>query len=447
MPRTASTRSTRRVPLQGRPLPSGAKSEPSVPVLFRFPYIDSSADDPGLEAEAPTPLQATVPATTTKQDDASPVVHTSSPQPEAAVSNDHQPQEVEAAATGSWWEHWSSGIVLILLIIALVAASIIAFNDAGDADPALLADAESTDEFALGEISLPNVDLSQASVTTPNASVPSVDESPSAAPLSPNHESQSQVSGTLQLSAGNDSAAGSDSSDSLIPSTLLPGTLEFPGDDSVSQSSDAETSHDLVNLSPGESPTAGNESNAASQTANVVPNSDAHTPGLLGAQNPASLQNNATLMAPEGTQRQDLFGDQAVAESDSVPNSAAGSSPTFYDGAQSPGQGLPGNTTANTSVAQGPTGVPSTNLPDLQSVLSQGQTGAVPYQPVADSRSNSASFSTASHQSSQSEAATKPVLGTDTPNMDTDSIINAWQTFRALQASESGASNRYSTPR
>lgn len=71
---------------------------------------------------------------------------------------------------GTWWEHWSSGVVLILLVIALVTASIIAFNDGADTDPSLLAE-ESTsltgasESLDLGEIVVPPVSPEATSPT------------------------------------------------------------------------------------------------------------------------------------------------------------------------------------------------------------------------------------------------------------------------------------------
>ena len=66
----------------------------------------------------------------------------------------------------SWWEHWSSGVVLILLIIALVAASIMAFNDRGGSSPGPLADASQPAHEVV-------VDLSKIQIPTlPEAELP-----------------------------------------------------------------------------------------------------------------------------------------------------------------------------------------------------------------------------------------------------------------------------------
>ncbi len=80
-----------------------------------------------------------------------------------------------AASTGptrTWWEHWSSGVVLILLIIALVTASIIALNDSGKAKPEHLASQAETsmvDEFDLSGISIPAVSIPVAPAIVPAA--------------------------------------------------------------------------------------------------------------------------------------------------------------------------------------------------------------------------------------------------------------------------------------
>ena len=146
-------------------------SHPDVqaPLLFRFPSVaageessvmpaDEAQQEP-IHAPEPTTVSAEAqvaeaalsesvyqdgfaPTTAYIPAEPEPVVHTSAV--EADFDSKTQTDDLaDSEESPTWWEHWSSGIVLVLLIVALVTASVIAFNDQSATDDDLLAIEES----------------------------------------------------------------------------------------------------------------------------------------------------------------------------------------------------------------------------------------------------------------------------------------------------------------
>ncbi|MCA9183343.1 MAG: hypothetical protein KDA51_17905, partial [Planctomycetales bacterium] len=214
MPRTASARSIDGDRLRSRPV-TPRSARPSVsgpelaaelpPVLFRLPALAPSPQD--VERLAPEGVQASlvhggqtaemrdIPESATET--ACAADYSTEPArppqvtletfggPSNSISGNAPTTETASTCAASadvpvaaapvavansvlqrtWWEHWSSGVVLILLIIALVTASIIALNDSGRAKPDYLASqAESSmgDEFDLSSITIPEITIPSA---------------------------------------------------------------------------------------------------------------------------------------------------------------------------------------------------------------------------------------------------------------------------------------------
>lgn len=100
-----------------------------------------------------------------------------------APMTDGRPAQVR---TQSWWEHWSSGVVLILLIIGLVTASILALNDDGKARVEQLAGeplSASLDEFDLSNITIPDVESNQSELNQPAVNLPESNLPPANQPI------------------------------------------------------------------------------------------------------------------------------------------------------------------------------------------------------------------------------------------------------------------------
>ncbi|RMF39397.1 MAG: hypothetical protein D6753_13885 [Planctomycetota bacterium] len=71
--------------------------------------------------------------------------------------------EVAPLPAASWWDHWSSGVVVILLIIVLVTLALIAMNRTSQPKPSLLAEF-GVDPTGVDDIPIPDVEGLEASV-------------------------------------------------------------------------------------------------------------------------------------------------------------------------------------------------------------------------------------------------------------------------------------------
>jgi hypothetical protein len=199
MPRTASSQVQSRLNTKARPSANvrAGNLAANTPVLFRLPTIATSpAQDFAVTlseaaASLPTATLAAI-SLTAVQPTAEMPAATSAVEPANEVTVTPQ-----AAPQQSWWEHWSSGVVLIVLLIALAAASILAWQGSNKGKSKLLADtkADSDSQSDLSNIAVPKLDTYQIDVpkvempvSTKSSVYAEKPESPSAQndPRSPN---------------------------------------------------------------------------------------------------------------------------------------------------------------------------------------------------------------------------------------------------------------------
>ncbi len=150
-------------------------SRESAPVLFRLPTIEviplAPADDVLANSSFRSFSVSPVSGSST----------TSSVQTMPTSQNDKQTGQmphkltVEAKESDdslrSWWEHWSSGVVMIVLAIVLVAVSLILFRLPRRSNDSTLATAKTGEEFGdLDSIAVPSIASlpNEAAAETPN---------------------------------------------------------------------------------------------------------------------------------------------------------------------------------------------------------------------------------------------------------------------------------------
>ncbi|GAB5403800.1 MAG: hypothetical protein Aurels2KO_20310 [Aureliella sp.] len=240
MPRTASIQKTTRGARKTR-----AASEISAPVLFRFPDLSAAAD----EASAPAPAAAqeteAVAATesviekTATEDTPAPAatVQPKPVSPETESSREDAPR-VDAAAVAAhrtWWEHWSSGIVLLILACALLAAGVMAFSDRSGPSEAELADSGTAELNIpkLSDIEIPDIDTSltrtdNALVVPPEADI-SEPEPPQLAQSQPQPTLSADSEPSLQTSQADNSTPSPAEAGSLVPSGFVLGNDKTSG--------------------------------------------------------------------------------------------------------------------------------------------------------------------------------------------------------------------------
>ena len=181
MPRTASSETQPRSNAKARPSANvrAGNLVANTPVLFRLPAIptapaqDLSVTFSEAAASLPTATLAAV-ALSIAQPAAMPTEQTS----DVSVTPHAAPQQ-------TWWEHWSSGIVLIVLLIALATASILAWQGSSKGNSKLMADTKQvTDSQSdLSNIEVPKLELPklvEMPVSTKSNSYVDKLESPSA---------------------------------------------------------------------------------------------------------------------------------------------------------------------------------------------------------------------------------------------------------------------------
>ncbi len=166
MTHATSARTTDRDRLRSRSAGTARGVVPeNAPVLFRLPVIAAAEPVP------PPVVERTAMASGHRVGESTPVsmpaVSAVSESAAASLASPTVQAKIEHPATTSvlgaqrsWWEHWSSGVVLILLIIALVTASILALNDGGKGRVAQLAGEPLTDgldEFDLSNVTIPDM--------------------------------------------------------------------------------------------------------------------------------------------------------------------------------------------------------------------------------------------------------------------------------------------------
>lgn len=147
MPGSASSQQNTRSSAKARPSANvrAANLVANTPVLFRLPAIQ---DIPGRgTAKTEVKSDASIAA----------VAIPMSPTPESITSSQSAEAPVEPVTATqpstqrSWWEHWSSGVVLIILLIALATASILALQgSSGKQNSKLIAESEKAEESLSG---------------------------------------------------------------------------------------------------------------------------------------------------------------------------------------------------------------------------------------------------------------------------------------------------------
>ncbi|MDX1929551.1 MAG: hypothetical protein SFV81_23690, partial [Pirellulaceae bacterium] len=161
MPRTASSQVQSRLNTKARPSANvrAGNLVANTPVLFRLPAIPTApAQDLAVtfsEAAATLPT-ATLAAVALNSAQTAPTV-TAAPAAEPMGDVSVTPH---AAPKQTWWEHWSSGIVLIVLLIALATASILAWQGSSKGNSKLLADTEAVIDIQsdLSNIAVPKLE-------------------------------------------------------------------------------------------------------------------------------------------------------------------------------------------------------------------------------------------------------------------------------------------------
>lgn len=146
---------------------SSSRPEFQAPLLFRFPAVDQAASVTGTHdnqivtdaTSAESEMSVTPEAQVAEAALSESVYSDNEPNRTAAYSVAPAPEvrtstltadesgttdtedltESEADDKATWWEHWSSGVVLLLLVAALVTAGIAAFNDQSTTKDDLLA--------------------------------------------------------------------------------------------------------------------------------------------------------------------------------------------------------------------------------------------------------------------------------------------------------------------
>ncbi len=232
MPRTASSQVQLRPSSKARPYANvrAGNLVANTPVLFRLPAIQTaSAQDLSVNfseaaSNLPTATLAAVALST-----ASPIVAPAA-KPAEPVSNVSVTSQVAPQQT--WWEHWSSGIVLIVLLIALATASILAWQGSGKGNSKLMADTKETDiQSDLSNIEVPKIEnprlefpKQEIPVSTNSNSFADKLEPPSA--QNARSQSNSTQNGTTENKSFDQKTDDIDSS--LIPNESLSLTLDSP---------------------------------------------------------------------------------------------------------------------------------------------------------------------------------------------------------------------------
>ncbi len=201
MPGTASSQIQSRSNTKARPSANvrAANLVANTPVLFRLPAIPTIPNAATQDlAVSYSESAANLPTATLA------AVTLSSAQPTAqAIEVSDLPQ---AAPQRTWWEHWSSGIVLIVLLIALATASILAWQGSNKGNSKLMADTK-------GDI-VSQSDLS--AIEVPRLEVPRLD-----LPISTNSDSHADKQEISSVQNGSKRKSGDEMDTSLIPSGRL----------------------------------------------------------------------------------------------------------------------------------------------------------------------------------------------------------------------------------
>ena len=432
------------------------------PILFRLPALDIAEVDAERHAvaidqaspvpESQTPSLFDVPKSPTESscvaDDFMVRPHAHEVTMETCVPQSHTAEATasETATTPTvavaiansdpvrtWWEHWSSGVVLILLIIALVTASIIALNDGGKAKPdSLASQAESS---MVGEFDL-------SSITIPEISNPAVSSHPSINGNPADPLSKDTALSLIPVAVPSVSASEQLGATALLGAATQVATTVTTPTDSVASPS-AERAGEALKLAATSTPAA-----ALAPQATLDQPVGVTVPQLFanGDSQPNAVQNNAVLGVPSMTASNptaSLELPSAASSADTAlpantvggKSATDGSSPTLYDGAsrileQHAAYGVAGGQVGSleTQSANMPTegfvhsaeGLIDTNMPSYPTILvsATGDTSGV--------------------------GAAARIVPSTTPDLNGSSLLSEFMKYDKMrQASVAAAGNRF----
>ena len=479
MPRMAATAKRQRGPIHGSYRPERPPSEIArTPVLFRLPEVHLSAasqaqrenDEESEQSPAPVHRHSEPPLVEV------PLRAGQSPSKEQAAASSIAPPPPVAPATAaspvatekeisplaepdrSWWDHWSSGVILILLIIALVTASIIAFSDNADTDPGLLVGDHGRSEsvngkFHLDEIEIPDVkepmdaelvvETASPVVTgdskTTIATLPGPNANASRTDWATEKTSASSGVGDAKQAAGADSTPSATAANTELnpgaeqpaAESLIVDSLEFPGE-RASQPKTPGTAGVAATPSPGLSSPAGDA--LATQPTTLPSDKDAGSNTAAAPSVPAGQ-----LPAPPFPELPDISAlAESLADAEVSPPSASATIP---------------NATSGSRLTSTPDAV-STNLPSYTTLLgasgerqastgfttaaeTSGQTSFRPASTVVQGTTSGGSLPADSQQVNTSFMPQRP-LQTTTPESDADALIRAFRSFSQMTEAEAG---------
>lgn len=333
--------------------------------------------------------------------------------------------EANSEPRRTWWEHWSSGVVLILLVIALVVASIIALNDGGKVGLDQLAsqrESSTLDEFDLSTIAIPAISMPPLSATTDrplSSIVQGAPNSPGVAPSAPAPETPagaaSSGSEIAEVPAAEKTATENTASLPIVAERVAVDTAAEEGL-VVALADEGE----VVPVGPADQTAPQLAAPVASESIPPLPLATLDLPTEVAAPQlfaPEEMPDRAGASTPP--HRISSMPASSPTVSLELPQAevirAEGSSPTFYDGAS-----IAGEQHAVASSA----GPVDTNMPSIFTVLASATTSV-----------------------DSSSAPAAQVVTSATPDLNGESIVEAYLRFKQLhQATTEPASNRYPTP-
>jgi hypothetical protein len=439
MPGTASSPLNSRVSAKARPSAAtrAANLIANTPVLFRLPAIQNlpnptpSVPVAAIAANEDGDIGAAHVDAISQLQDAKPQGQTpdlllkASP---SATSNEAAP--ISQPSPRSWWEHWSSGIVLIVLIIALATAGILAFRSGKSNDAKIIADVDSTQSVTQHALSTLSV-IEVPGIPQP-ANTPSVEATESLVVNSPAPTELRQTSG-LTTTAPPSSQSLSQNAETLIlnEKLVLNSTTSSSPTTSIKTFLGADISQ-YTNATP----TAASTPTTA-LTLSEKPDNSSTTPHAT-----------ASLYAPVGVQPPRLFEEPAMPSQytnvQATPTSSTstvptpGASPSLYDNSST----MAANpTTSELGANANSTLIPTTNpipaFPVSTGLAQNYSAGSLLNSPVTEQTQVSAQPST---QTTAPKTGETVIRSTNTPEFDLQ-LLKAYQEF-----TRTPVPNRYQAP-
>ncbi|GIW98493.1 MAG: hypothetical protein KatS3mg111_1826 [Pirellulaceae bacterium] len=348
------------------------------------------------------------------------------------------PQDVSTLAAGySWWDHWSSGVVIILMVILLVTLLIVSLTRSPEPEPSLLA------EFGVDAEGLEPLTAPSIEPTGPDPAEPSSANAAIGADLPPGdgHKMGAPPAGDLRnphLDA------------ELVDGSTSPQLPEPP-----------QTSGLIVEAPPSERTPSTSFGNQSSPAPTNKSNQQHPSIGAVSAGNAAAITANSAVPANESPELMLESGARSADDTTAVPHHATANLPpaTGEQDASIPGQGVdkaeslviavgspPAKQTDAVRSPQAPA-EGDTEMPSLDSLL-----GLIPEQPQEDPvGGNGRPSSSSPHRPAPSSASPStgstagvshsPAIGesspairsTATPEDDTEALLRAYQEFRKAQ--------------